>query len=440
MTVGAAVIAGPPVLTLREWSRATPEDTPLLRKRCLTDADRRVLAGLARHTSLRVVELRQGLLVEVGPHIGTVALSGIRIDILPKLRLDRVMALVTQAFTLDDLCLLPEVGEQTPAAQGFVDLLGLALLRGVRSLVRRGLTRRYQAREESLSCPQGRIDFRRRISAPRQAALPCRFQDLNERHLLNQVLAAGLRLAADLVHSARLRDEIRGTVERCFGAQRRLTLTRSVLLAARAGLDRQTQHYATALKLIVLLAEGSRLGHYAAHGGGLLLGGFLLDMNRVFERFVTRYLQHHAPREIQVLSQDTRTGVFAYLDNPGGWRQPAIRPDLVFMRHGRPLAIGDAKYQDHSRQPPDAAELYQLVTYALAYALPAPREVMLLYPLAADRRAKPAALLFTPDGALDRVRIRLVGVPLDELLNGAAWWPLDCDPTATARPRGGAKA
>ncbi|MEZ5583055.1 MAG: hypothetical protein R3F37_10105 [Candidatus Competibacteraceae bacterium] len=64
--------------------------------------------------------------IEVGPHIGIVTLSSIRIHILPKLRLHSVMAMAGIAFELTDLLLIPPDNELAPAEQGFVDLLGLA--------------------------------------------------------------------------------------------------------------------------------------------------------------------------------------------------------------------------------------------------------------------------------------------------------------------------
>jgi hypothetical protein len=94
-----------PTLHIREWSATTP-DSPLagalLRGVRLTDADRALIGELEGRTSLRFTELRSGLAISVGPHIGTVTLTGLRIAIMPKLRIDHLMRMVAYAFDLSD--------------------------------------------------------------------------------------------------------------------------------------------------------------------------------------------------------------------------------------------------------------------------------------------------------------------------------------------------
>jgi 5-methylcytosine-specific restriction endonuclease McrBC regulatory subunit McrC len=398
-----------------------PSDTALLQGLNLTDADQELLADFTQRTSLRVEELRQGLRIEVGPHIGVVALSQLRIHIVPKLQLDHVMAMVSAAFELTDLLLIPNDNPLASTEQGFVDLLALSLLQGVRNLVRQGLLKRYQPKQGQLNSPRGRIDLRQVINRPRQTQLYCQYHDLTGQHVLNQIVAEGLRLSASIVQSASLHGDLLSTANRYFGAIPRLDLNGRTLATAQAVLDRQSRHYAPLLQLVALLAQGSGVGLTA---GGVSVGGFLLDMNRAFERFLTRYLQTHTPPGMRVVSQDSRADVFAYLDNPQRWRQPAIRPDFVFIQQGKTRAIGDAKYQDHTLKPPTTPELYQLVTYALAYPMPEPREVFLFYPLATGEQTPPGQLLFKPDGLKAKVLIRLLGVPIEELLRGSTWWPL----------------
>ncbi len=389
----------------------------------MTAADRESLGALRQRTNLRVEELRQGLLIEVGPHIGSLILSGLRLIILPKLRLDTLMAMVAYAFALSDLVLTDRPVDYDLTAHGLVDLLGFTLLRAAERIARGGLLSRYQERGEELSSPRGRIDMHHAASRPRQPVLRCHFHDLTTDHLLNQVLAAGLRLAATFVQCASLRTELLQVAERLFVDQQRLSLTAAVLAAAHRALDRRAHYYRTALILVALLFQGSHPGA-PTPSSELPLAGFLLDMNRLFERFLTRYLQAHAPPGIEVISQEIRGDVFAYLENPAGWKPPMIRPDLVFRRQGRIVAIGDAKYRHHREQPPDTTELYQLLTYGLAYGMPKPRQVVLFYPLESGAVERPAQLSFAPDGAEGKVHIRLVGVPVDALLTGQRWWPL----------------
>lgn len=165
------------------------------------------------------------------------------------------------------------------------------------------------------------------------------------------------------------------------------------------------------------------------------LSSFTLNMNMVFERFLGRYLAENGPDDIRISAQDVRSDVFSYLENAGGWNQPTIRPDFVFRQRRRVIAVADAKYKNRHEHPPSSAELYQLTAYGLAYAMPEPREVLLLHPLASGELERATTLLFAPSAANQQVRIRLVGVPVDGLLDGtvARWWPL-APPRAAAAP------
>ena len=62
-----------PSVQIREWSTITP-DSPVvgsvLRGAFLSAADRELLAELEGRASLRITELRTGLAISVGPHIG----------------------------------------------------------------------------------------------------------------------------------------------------------------------------------------------------------------------------------------------------------------------------------------------------------------------------------------------------------------------------------
>jgi len=156
------------------------------------------------------------------------------------------------------------------------------------------------------------------------------------------------------------------------------------------------------------------------------LSSFTLNMNLVFERFLGRYLSEQSPDDVHVRMQDVRSDVFSYLENSGGWNRPTIRPDFVFSRRRKVVAVADAKYKNRHENPPSSAELYQLTTYGLAYLMPGPREVLLLHPLARGEFERPATLIFAPSAAAQQVRIRLIGVPVDDLLDGTVkrWWPL----------------
>jgi len=425
----------PAVLHVREWSTTTP-DSPgggaLLRGVRLSAADRELISELESRASLRFTELRSGLSVSVGPHIGTVNLSSMRLVIMPKLRLDNLMRMVAYAFDLSDLLVTETRTTYATAEHGLIDLLGVSLLRAVERIVRGGLLPTYQARNDDLATPRGRLDLRHIATHPRRATLRCIYDDLTVDHELNQVLAAGLRLAASVMEFRDLRLDLARAADRFLGDLERRPLSTDWLEAMLSGIDRRSSHYRTALTLIALIHHGARLGQHA-EAGAMPLASFTLNMNMLFERFLGRYLSEHSPDDVRIGIQDVRSDVFSYLENGGGWNQPTIRPDFVFYRRKQVIAVADAKYKNRHENPPSSAELYQLTTYGLAYPMPEPREVLLLHPLARAEFERATTLLFAPSAAPQHVRIRLLGVPVDDLLDGTLerWWPLECGMNVT---------
>lgn len=427
-----------PVLHVREWSTTTP-DSPggaVLRDVRLSSADRDLIAELEGHASLRFTELRSGLSVSVGPHIGTVNLSAVRLVVMPKLRLDHLMRMVAYAFDLSDLLVTETRTTYVTAEHGIIDLLGISLLRAAERIVRGGLLPTYQSRNEDLITPRGRLDLSHIATHLRRATLRCTYDDLTVDHELNQVLAAGLRLAASVMESPDLRLDLARSADRFFGDLERRPLSMDLLEAKLSGLDRRSSHYRTALTLIALIHHGARLGQHA-EAGTMPLSSFMLNMNMVFERFLGRYLSEHRTDDVRIGIQDVRSDVFTYLANAGGWNQPTIRPDFVFYRRNQVIAVADAKYKNRHENPPSSAELYQLTTYGLAYSMPEPREVLLLHPLARGEFERATTLLFAPLAVAQQVRIRLVGVPVDDLLDGTVnrWWPFDAWHSKTVVPQ-----
>lgn len=320
-----------PEVTLSEWSKLLPSPTgpgQALWKVRLTENDLKVYRELGR-TSLRLSELRHGLSVEVGQHVGTVNLSGVRINVRPKLEFRKLMAMVAYAFELRDLTLSDALADYATDTHGLADLLGLALLRATERLTRGGLLPAYLFQDEELSTPRGRIDLRALAARPPQAKVLCRYEELTTDHLLNRLLRAGLHHAARVVASSDLRLDLARAADRLFPDIGSVTLTNKTFEEAISGLDRRSRRYHDALTLSALLFANARLERHTDRGR-VPLSSFLLNMNQVFERFLGRYLSEtrrpvcaSRPRSVRTTSFGMRV------------RVKAISPSVLISSFGR---------------------------------------------------------------------------------------------------------
>ena len=139
---------------------------------------------------------------------------------------------------------------------------------------------------------------------------------------------------------------------------------------------RLNEHYKPALRLAHLVLANLTLQDAI---GATQASSFMVDMNKLFERFVTERLQRALRGRLDVKSQ--------HADYLGEERKLGIKPDLLFRSTGAARFVADIKYKltDEAaggRHP----DYYQLLAYTTALDLP---EGVLIYCLNANRPDNP---------------------------------------------------
>jgi 5-methylcytosine-specific restriction enzyme subunit McrC len=91
--------------------------------------------------------------------------------------------------------------------------------------------------------------------------------------------------------------------------------------------------------------------------GAVAVNGFLLDMPQLFEDFVTTALEESLESTYggQVVPQSRH-----YLDAAG---KVLLKPDIIWRRNGKTIAVIDAKYKSEKPSGYPNADLYQLLAY-----------------------------------------------------------------------------
>ena len=127
--------------------------------------------------------------------------------------------------------------------------------------------------------------------------------------------------------------------------------------------DRLNEHYRDVVGLARLI-----LGHGAFESGrgGVRASGFLMDMNVVFQEFLTQALRDVLGASPETLRSD-RELQDVTLDHEG---RVSLRPDLTWWDGPDCLFVGDAKYKNLTGARVPNADLYQMLSYATALGLP----------------------------------------------------------------------
>lgn len=308
--------------------------------------------------------------IKAHQYVGTLVVDDIQILIRPKIGLKNLFLLLEVGLSDDDW-------RRGSFPYGTDDDLLSALVsffaRMVESALARGLFHSYLERNEDLKTIRGRIDFGRQLA---RAGLPlpvaCRYveftADVAENRYLKAAIRRSLRVAgAQIADRRRLMNHLVAMEEVSDTPVRGDALDRITF-------TRLNEHYRPALQLARLLLDNLTLVDRA---GGTSAACFMVDMNYLFERFITERLR----RALQGwLAVDSQKGT--HLDEG---RKVRMRPDLVFRRpgSGSNVYVGDIKYKLTKEAQGYNADYYQLLAYTTALDLP---EGVLIYCRAPDGR------------------------------------------------------
>ena len=230
----------------------------------------------------------------------------------------------------------------------------------------------------------------------------------------NQLLAAALRAAEPRVRDLGVRNDARvfGSImaEVCDARTRDADWYSRTI---RYG--RRNTRYRPAHELAKIVLKGLALTD-RIDKSTVNLASFMVDMNAVFEQFVTRLVSESlAGTNLRAHAQQTVRAVI--LDEESGETYSRIRPDLIIedMTTGRTVPI-DVKYKLYSDKKLSSADIYQSFVYAYAvdgYSS-APR-AGLIYP-SMNAKSGPA-LRVKPLVDAQPARIRGAGIAVAAILD-----------------------
>lgn len=232
------------------------------------------------------------------------------------------------------------------------------------ALIRRGLYREYVEREENLTLFKGRLsvlaDIRENLGLRHRAV--CRYSELTADVRLNQFLWFATSILGRLtLHSSSLQHQLAWNQLHLAGVTPTYVAPRELEMVTYGRLN---AHYRPAISLAQLIIENLV---YRLEGGARRGPGFLLDMDRVYQEFLTRVIS------------DAAAGFGLRLGSTKGLhldlaQRVAIDPDVVLVDGQGAIRIAiDAKYKRHD----PTSDVYQALAYAKGLGL---RVVALVYP------------------------------------------------------------
>ena len=331
--------------------------------------------GGGQHLTVEPAEQRSHWQVKAHNYVGSINAAGLQVLVRPKIPLRNLFLLLEVGLKerdwQDETVRFETIGDLLPALVSF-------LARTTETTLARGLYHSYREQRDRLVALRGRIDIARQLAQP-GVVIPaaCRFTeftaDLIENSYLKAAVSRSLRVAGvQPVDRRRLMQHL-VTLEDVGDVPHRHTDDDRVVFT------RLNEHYKPALRLARLVLANLTLRDAV---GGTQASSFMLDMNELFERFVTERLRRALRGRLDVKAQHV-DHLGRERDSHGKERNLEIKPDLLFQADGSHRFVADIKYKltddTASGRHPD---YYQLLAYTTALDLP---EGVLIYCLDANR-------------------------------------------------------
>ena len=291
--------------------------------------------------------------------VGAVEIGDLSVLIRPKIGIPQLLSLACYAMGMfksqeERLFDFKEEAE-TPS-----DTLAIALSAAARRAFSRGLLHGYRTEEEALHTVRGRIRFADQIRQRFGIPLPIevRYDEFTDDITENQLVkAAAIRLGGMRLRSQQARRNLGWIAAMLENVSSVESFPKDV---PDVRFDRINEHYRDVVGLSRLILRHSA---FESERGVVHATGFLMDMNTLFQEFVTVALREALGVSEQVFLEkkiDT-------LDDDG---KIHLRPDLTWW-HGRDCQfVGDVKYKGIENESVPNADLYQLLAYVTALNLP----------------------------------------------------------------------
>lgn len=304
------------------------------------------------------------------------------IALQPKVQVSNLLRMLAYAYDLEQLLFQTGHWPVTTLAE-FYEQLAQLLARGVLQLRQQGFYSAYFSQTAPALPLRGRIEVARAVRQPWQSALPCTYTEQTVDVEDNQLLAWTLW---EILGSGLCGESTRQVVHQAYRTLAALVTVQPLPASAcrQRHYHRLNQQYAPLHALCYFFLSHTGPGYTI---GEQRMLPFLIEMARLYERFVAAWLQRQLGDRWRVQSQDRYP--------LGADRSLYFTVDLVVveLQSGAVRWVLDTKYKVPTAAP-STEDIAQVVAYAQRTGAP---EAILIYP---------APLLRTIDLQIGQVRVR----------------------------------
>lgn len=396
---------------LDEWElKVVPEE--------LLPEDEKLINQLKVTNRLEVDSLKEGTRIKAKSWVGVIQFANFQLQIIPKLA-GMNLGLVDMLMYTTGINELRrfnsrryiEVNQQG----NLLDLIIWLLCDECEAILSGGLLYDYEGVEESLLLLKGRLlidkQIRRRFGQIDK--LECAYDDHSSNIPENQLLGMALFRAQKITEDEVIRNRVRRLWD-IFSTACQINSLDFKETREAIHYSRLNAHYKEAHGLAEMIMFGLGIDDIFKSDKRKSFT-FLLDMNRLFEQFLFRYLTEILKESnLDIDYQHKDRSIIRYFDTGKSYSQ--VIPDFLVKNNQTSNRFPiDAKYKLYDDRKIDPGDIAQIFLYAYAFNQSTLPTAMLIYPTC-DPSANKVSMLIKQSNQVSGAKIHVLGLNIQHVL------------------------
>lgn len=343
----------------------------LVKKEEYTEGDRLFLSKLqyenitSGQCRFCIRESEDGIYIKPQNYVGTIQLSKERINIFPRFDQDFKKLIYMIIFTRNaNYKAFKQNIKVEEANNDLYEIIISFLLEEVTNILNNNIFKEYVIFNENLNTIRGRIDFSKHLTKNflMGDSIYCKYEELNSDVIENQIILKALKMSAYVTNDSSKRKTIKRYIDIFSSLCNELRENR----VPKINYNRLNSHYIEAhyySKLLIESIGSSSVYKIGNHDGRYSL---LVDMNELFEKFVTRLFEKYIGSDYNVFPQYVISN--ALLDDKNKTYRK-IRPDIVLQnkKETNDYIIIDMKNKAYGNKNVQNEDIYQLAFYSMYF-------------------------------------------------------------------------
>lgn len=221
-------------------------------------------------------------------------------------------------------------------------------------LIQRGLLKSYVTNEQNLSFLRGKIILKNQFvnDAQKNVKFFCEYDELEYDNIDNRIIFHTLLISEKIAITSDLKKNLILLIEQFSGVVQNVPISVIDVDRVMRSYTRQNMHYEDAHRLCKLIMENTGISDYY-DGKTQFTVPFFMDMNKIFEEFVTKLFEKYYPDDVEPQKRQQ-----AWKVNDSYWKH--MRPDIILKsKIDETVTIVDVKYKPELIE----SDLYQIGFY-----------------------------------------------------------------------------